>query len=127
MGGRQDSEFWRMISTGITKTPYVEELLLMAKSKVPTANDFPNYSGSAGWPLYSYVMAGLHLLNVKSGDNDLDMILPGQGILRDLATEHYYGLQEEWANEGSQCMSYNEFITYFRNMRYKNGFSDIKY
>jgi tryptophan halogenase len=127
MGGRRDSEFWRMINTGITKTPYVEELLLMAKTKVPSANDFPNYPGSAGWPLYSYVMAGLNLLNAKSGDKDLDMVLPGKGVLRDLATEHYYGLQDQWASEGHQCMSYNEFITYFRNIRYKNGFSDIKY
>ena len=127
MGGRKDSEFWQMINTGITKTPYVEELLLMAKSKVPSVNDFPSYPGSAGWPLYSFVMAGLNLINPKCGEKDLDMVLPGNRIMRDLAHNHYYDLQSQWANEGRQSMTYNEFISYFRNVRYKNGFSDIKY
>jgi hypothetical protein len=127
MGGRQDSEFWQMINTGITKTPYVEELLLMAKSKVPSVNDFPSYPGSAGWPLYSFVMAGLNLINPKCGEKDLDMVLPGNGVLRNLAHNHYYDLQDQWTNEGRQSMTYNEFISYFRHVRYKNGFSDIKY
>jgi len=55
MGGRTDTEFWRYISSGETKTEFVNDLLEMCKTRMPDNNDFPKYYGSAGWPLYSYV------------------------------------------------------------------------
>jgi Tryptophan halogenase len=127
MGGRNDSEFWKMISSGVTKTPFVDTLLHMGKSKIPTFNDFPNYSGSAGWPLYSYVMAGLNLLNKHPAKVDLEMNMKYYGRLHDISTEAYYNLQDEWKADMSDCYSYEEFIKYFRDLRYKNGISDIKY
>jgi tryptophan halogenase len=127
MGGRDDSEFWRMIKTGITQTEYVKDLIEMAKTKLPSGNDFPSYPGSAGWPLYSYVMAGLHLLNKKSADRELEMILPQYGVLRDVTTEVYYNHQDLWNAELKNNYSYDEFINYFRNLRYERGLSNIKY
>ena len=126
-GGRSDSEFWKMIGTGVTKTEYVDTLLHMAKTKVPSQNDFPSYPGSAGWPLYSYVMAGLGLINKPAAEKELHMKLPGYGNLKDLAAQSYYNLQDIWDKENKDCYSYKEFIKYFRDLRYKNGFSDIKY
>lgn len=127
MGGREDSEFWKMIKTGVTKTDYVDTLLHMVKTKMPSANDFPNYPGSAGWPLYSYVLAGLHLINKKAADSELDMILPQHGMLRNVTAEVYYNTHDLWDAEIRDSYSYEEFIKYFRDIRYKNGFSDIKY
>ena len=127
MGGRNDSEFWKMIGTGVTKTDYVEDLLHMAKSKVPSNNDFPNYSGSAGWPLYSFVMAGLNLIDKNAAANELQMIIPEYGDLRSITTEVYYDMQDRWDGELKANYSYNDFIKYFRNIRENNGFSDIKY
>jgi len=49
------------------------------------------------------------------------------GRLHDLSTEAYYNLQDEWKADMSDCYSYEEFIKYFRDLRYKNGISDIKY
>lgn len=124
MGGRNDSEFWKYIKTGATRTEFVSNLLEMAKVKMPTINDFPNYNGSAGWPLYSYVMAGLNLFNKDVAINELNLEMPGYGPLRPVTANSYYDMQDHWRNESSKCYSYKDFIKYFRDLRYKNGFSD---
>lgn len=127
MGGRNDSEFWKYISSGVTKTDFVKELIEMAKNRMPTTNDLPAYDGSAGWPLYSYVMAGLGLINKGIGDKELCFDLPGYGHVRPVTIETYYTLQEQWKRESKELFTYKEFIQHFRNERYKNGFSNKKY
>jgi len=126
MGNRRDSEFWKYIGTGATKTEFVENLMLSAKTKMPTAADFPQYSGSAGWALYSYVMAGLNLLNKKGAwDNEMSHKLPKYGELRSLSTEMHYNMQDLWTAEMKNRHSYNDFIKHFRQLRKQYGFSDI--
>lgn len=127
MGGRSDSEFWKYIGTGATKTDFVESLLSMSKTRLPSSNDFPQYQGSAGWALYSFVMAGLHMFDSNLGNNALQQSLPRHGSMADIALETFYELQWKWDQEVNECYSYNDFIKYFRQLRYKNGFSDIKY
>lgn len=127
MGGRDDSEFWKHIKTGITKNEFVTDLLEMAKNKVPNVNDFPSYSGSAGWPLYSFVMAGLGLISKQAASNELEQELVGHGPLKMAAAQAYYDLQDQWVTEAQSNYSYADFIKYFRDLRYKNGFSDKKY
>lgn len=127
MGGRDDSEFWKYISSGETQTEFVSNLLEMVKTKVPTVNDFPIYFGSAGWPLYSYVMAGLHLINKDVASKELKFDLPKYGNLQEVTAHEYYHMQDQWQAESSKCYSYDDFIKYFRNIRYQNGLSDKKY
>ena len=124
MGGRDDSEFWKYIKTGATKTEFVSNLLEMAKTKVPNTNDFPSYTGSAGWPLYSFVMAGLNLISKDAAAYELDLELPGYGPLRPVTANSYYDLQDQWRHESNLCYTYKDFIKYFREIRYKNGLSD---
>jgi tryptophan halogenase len=121
MGGRTDSEFWRMINTGGTKTEFVDTLLHMSKSKVPSDHDFSNYPGSAGWPLYSFVLAGLNLIDKKAFATDLKITMPGRGNLQDIGTEVYYNMQDEWQRMQQYCYSYEEFINYFRDVRKLKG------
>jgi tryptophan halogenase len=127
MGNRNDSEFWKYIQTGETQTEFVKNLLSMAKSKIPSTHDFPGYFGSAGWPLYSYVMAGLGLLDKNVAANELNLELPAYGPLSPVTAQTYYDLQDQWRDEAKLCYSYNEFIRYFRDLRYKNGYSNKKY
>lgn len=127
MGGRDDSEFWKYIKTGVTKTDYVNDILEMAKTRVPSIHDFPSYDGSAGWPLYSYVMAGLHLISKEAAKKDLQLDLPDYGPLEPITAITYYDLQDQWKAESTNLYTYKEFINYFRNLRYENGFSDKKY
>mgnify|MGYP006122941091 CR=1 FL=1 len=116
MGGRDDSEFWKYIKTGATQTEFVKELLAMAKSKTPTFNDFPHYQGAAGWPLYSYVMEGINVLNKDIAGAELDMQFK-EGDLYELTQQSYYELQHQWQDATQYCYTYKEFIEYFRGIR----------
>jgi len=125
MGGRNDSEFWKYIETGATKTPYVNDLLLMAQNKLPTVNDFPQYLGSAGWALYSYVMAGINRIDISKMDGELNLETPG-GNLEFIAREFHYDFQDQMKRKYQDCASYDDFIRHFRAIRHKHGFSDLK-
>jgi len=102
-------------------------LLNMAKTKVPTTFDFPGYFGSAGWPLYSYVMAGLHLIDKDVAANELNLELPGYGKLSPVTANTFYEMQDQWRDESNKCLSYKDFVKYFRDLRYKNDISNKKY
>jgi hypothetical protein len=99
----------------------------MVKAKVPTTYDFPGYFGSAGWPLYSYVMAGLHLIDKDVAARELDLELVGYGKLSPVTANTYYEMQDQWRQEAKECFTYKEFIKHFRDLRYKNGISNKKY
>ena len=58
MGGRDDSEFWKYISSGATRTEFVENLLDMCKHRSPNHSEFLGFYGYAGWALWSHVLAG---------------------------------------------------------------------
>lgn len=127
MGGRVDSEFWKYISSGATNTDFVNNILEMSKSKMPSINEFPSYPGGAGWALYSYILAGLGIAQKNVADNELNLNLVNHGPLRPVTAQTYYDLQDEWRREGQNYYSYSEFINYFRKLRYENGTSNIKY
>ena len=116
MGGRTDSDFWKMINTGITRTEFVSTLLSMSKGRLPSTNDFSNYPGGAGWSLYSFVMAGLNLIDKNTSANELKTI-SDHGTLQHVAAEIYYNMQDLWDQNLKDCYSYDEFIKYFRNIR----------
>ena len=56
--GRKDTEFWQYIDSGKTITSFVKDMHEVAKHRVPNQSMFPRQEGSAGWPLWSYVLAG---------------------------------------------------------------------
>ena len=117
MGGRSDSEFWRYIGTGETQTKFVSQLLEMSKHRMPSSNDFPKYYGSAGWPLYSYVLSGINRIGKDVPSRELDLLSSGPRDFRTLTAESYYESQDSWSREENQCMSWKEFVDYFRKLR----------
>ena len=56
--GRNDTEFWKHIDSGATETDFVKAIREVCKYRVPNSTMFPRQEGSAGWPLWSYVLAG---------------------------------------------------------------------
>jgi hypothetical protein len=116
MGGREDSEFWKYIKTGVTKTEFVKELLEMVKTKMPTVNDFPLAQGSAGYGLYSYIMEGINVINKDIAGAELDIEWFGSNLY-ELAQQGYYGNNEQWDQELLYESTYKEFIEYFRGLR----------
>lgn len=72
-GGRTDSEFWRYISSGKTITDHVSDIIEVCKHRVPTNFLFPGIAGSAGWPLWSYILAGTNKLTPAVARKDLEL------------------------------------------------------
>ena len=57
-----------------TKTNRIKELLEMVKSRIPTFRDLPQDKDHAGWPLYSYVMEGINLLDKSKALNEIQSL-----------------------------------------------------
>ena len=107
-GGRQDTEFWRMITNGDCVTDRVSELKSMSQHRLPNFNDFPRYWGTAGWSLYSWVMAGVGLF---------DHVKP-RWALDPFDSEIDYDLeQQQLARNYSQNLTHDEMISWFRQLR----------
>jgi hypothetical protein len=58
MGGRTDSEFWKYVSSGKTKTEFVDNLLTMCKTQMPSNRDLDISFGTPDMGLWSFVLAG---------------------------------------------------------------------
>jgi tryptophan halogenase len=120
MGGRDDSEYWRYISSGATQTEFVSHLLEMSKHRMPSNHDFPTYYGSAGWPLYSYVLAGIGRLSKDTCSKELNFQTNAHGDFRSITIQSYYDTQAKWDKEQRQLMSWKEFIDHFRTLKKAN-------
>jgi tryptophan halogenase len=119
MGGRTDTEFWRYIATGETKTEFVSDLLEMCKTRMPNRNDFPIYFGSAGWPLYSYVLAGTNNLLPEVANKEL------YNIAREdynMTVEGYNRFKSNMHSNDGMLYSIDKFIAYFKKLRLDKGF-----
>lgn len=114
MGGREDSEFWKYIATGRTKTEHTINFLEMAKTKCPTNSNFNQYFGGVDWGLYSYVMFGTKILLSETLIKELnfaDIISPGlkkytKRVLEDYRSQSWGLIKDN--------MNYNKFIEFLR-------------
>jgi len=114
MGGRTDSDFWKYISSGETKTEFVDSILEMSKSKMPTFNDFNEYYGAAGWPLYAWVLVGTGKLSPTVCKKELQMFMPNLNF-NDAVESEFYKWKEKTQLTLSKNLSYKEFIDLLRN------------
>lgn len=73
MCGRNDSEFWKKITAGETVSDFVKEILEVCKHKVPDKTMFPKFSGSAGWPLWCWVLSGTENISPEIARKGLDL------------------------------------------------------
>jgi tryptophan halogenase len=72
MGGRNDSEFWKYINSGATRTEFVQNLLDMCKHRSPNHSEFLGFYGYAGWALWSHVLAGTGHLTPEIARKELE-------------------------------------------------------
>lgn len=71
--GRVDSDFWRNITAGNTITPFVKDIVELAKHRVPTKTMFPVFTGSAGWPLWCWVLSGTGAISSEVAKKELEI------------------------------------------------------
>jgi hypothetical protein len=92
LGGRKDSDFWQHITNGNTTTEFAEDLKEMCKTRVPTAYDFPGYSGAAGWQIWCHILVGTNQLTKHTAQKHLtkDMIKDAEYLLNELT----HGIQK---------------------------------
>tara|TARA_B110000503_G_scaffold38048_1_gene62410 strand:+ start:210 stop:1694 length:1485 start_codon:yes stop_codon:yes gene_type:complete len=92
--GRKDTEFWKHINSGATSTDFVKSIHEICKVRVPNYTLFPRHEGSAGWPLWGFVLAGTGKLTDTVAQQELKFNL----------TEHMsdamysYNVQQHHAN-----------------------------
>ena len=60
---RDDTPFWKFVSTELKRPPKVTEIVELAKVRLIRNDDFDFYLGAAGAPLWIYSMAGLGLFD----------------------------------------------------------------
>lgn len=83
-GGRNDSEFWKYISSGATQTEFVKDIIAIGKHRIPNAGLFFNTEGSAGWTLWSYIMAGTGHITADIAKKEMHY----QGFYEEAKKEH---------------------------------------
>lgn len=71
MTERNDSPFWRWMSTKETATERVRLLMDLLQSRTIQPTDFDSYFGSAGASLHNWVMAGLGMISKDLATRDL--------------------------------------------------------
>lgn len=69
-GGRTDSEFWKFISTGETRTEFVSDVMALCKTHMPSTLLYQNYLGSSS-ALWNWILSGLGFLDPAIAKDDL--------------------------------------------------------
>ena len=110
MGGRTDSEFWKYISSGATKTETVDILLEISKIRPPKNSDWLGYFGYIGSPLYNVVLANLDKLSPAVCKKELERF--GASAY----AEHLYNEDFKLVNRYSEkLLSSADFINSYRS------------
>lgn len=114
--GREDTEFWKYMTYDAKKSDFILDLIETCKHRVPTINDFPEYFGAAGWPLYSYILAGIGKLSKEVCKKTLEDSLP-QGNLLELSKNTFQEWLDENYNISYNEIKYQEWVSIFRTLR----------
>lgn len=94
---RNDTEFWRWMNTGETRTEFVDNIIELSKTKFPQAADFGSYYGYAGSPLWNWILLGLGYLDKSSAQKELNFYQPRQDDL-DLRWQIYNETMQQQVN-----------------------------
>lgn len=71
--GRSDTEFWKFINRDSMLTDQVREIIEISKIRMPNAHSFFPMAGIAGWPLWSFILAGTGNLSQSIAVKDIMM------------------------------------------------------
>lgn len=115
LGKRDDTIFWNFYKNECVVPETVKNLVEMAKHRMPTTHDFQLYNGSAGWPLYSFILAGLGILNKAVARDCLNLTMHNGDNLFDVSRVEYNNFVKSMQQEMDNYYSSSEFYKIFYN------------
>jgi tryptophan halogenase len=107
---RTDSEFWRWMQTGETRTDFVTDIMNLCKTKIPQSVDFRSYYGFAGAPLWNWVLVGLGLVTKQQAEKDMKFY----SVDPDFACIRWQLHENDMQTRVSSMIENTEFIARFR-------------
>jgi len=116
MGGREDSEFWKHIKSGKTRTDFTNDIIDMCRYRIPSDKDFSKFVGGVDWGLYSYILRGTGILTKSVVTNYFNHIekVSKSDINRNSAREQHEKYLKESNDALKNMMSYKNFINLIR-------------
>jgi len=115
-GGRTDTEFWKMMSSGETRSDLVANVIDACKMRMPNGTDFEQNYGYAGWSLWAFVLAGTGHLTPEIAQNELDFYDRNQ-----MGKDIYDTYFEKWKNMSQSHITMTEFIRSRREINNTGG------
>lgn len=70
-GGRTDTDFWKYMSSGETRSDFVQAVIDNCRTRVPNGTEFSQNYGYAGWSLWAFVLAGLGYITPEIARKEL--------------------------------------------------------
>ncbi len=117
---RKDTPFWKYIKNDLKRGDLVNKILELCEWRVPNSWDFGNYNGSAGWAVWSFILAGNKLIS----DKVLDNTMKTQGI-HIMGPDTYQKLEEYWKKNSENYLDHTEFIDAIKNFN-KNKLKNLE-
>jgi len=111
---RKDTEFWRYVTSPECRTDFTKEIIEMSRSRIPTDGDFDNYFGAAGWPIWSWILAGTGNINSESINNKLRFDIPGYGDYENRSLMECHDFQNLSIQNLNTCMTTEEYFNYIK-------------
>ena len=112
---RNDTPFWKYVHNDLKRDPLIESILEVCKWRVPNANDFPHYNGSAGWGVFNWILAGNDLI----GKEVLDKSLHTHNFEKS-SEQHYKHMVKEYEFDKRLFAPHTEFINWVIDSKEKN-------
>lgn len=105
-GGRKDSDFWKYLSTGKTRTEFVEQIIERSRYHLPSSMQYEHKYGTSTH-LWNWILAGLDFVNAKNATSELRLFNQEA-----LAAESYQDLkiQSDYANIGQGKFSISGIV-----------------
>ena len=70
-GGRGDTEFWKYLKTGATRTPFVDEIIERSKHRLPSSAQYEHMWGTSTF-LWSWILCGLDFVSAENATENLN-------------------------------------------------------
>lgn len=105
---RDDSEFWRWIATGETRTEFVQNLMDISKTGTCKHHHFPTFYGSAGEGVWNWIFCGLGYTTKENVMHELETSnLTLENIKQDY--DNHIAERERYINNDN-WLTNNDFI-----------------